>query len=256
MEVLYIIFLVILGLILGSFYNVVGYRLPNNMSIAFPDSHCPNCKHKLTPLELIPVLSYVFQLGKCKSCGQKISIQYPLIELLTGALFGLAYVVFKDNIVNLIIALVLVSLVVIIFVSDIKYMIIPDEVIIASIILIFACKCFTGIDKALFSLLDGLIAFVVMFLVKIFGDFVFKKESLGGGDIKLLFVVGMALGPIVGICDIFLGSLLAFPVALISVLTKKEHLIPFGPFLGVALLILFFLQVTPDFLYNFFVSLA
>ncbi len=255
MEVLYLIFFVILGLILGSFYNVVGYRLPNNMSIAFPASHCPNCNHKLGPLELIPVFSYLFQLGKCKNCKQKISIQYPIIELLTGIMFGISYWIFGMS-VNLFIALILVSIVVIIFVSDIKYMIIPDQVIIAGIILIFICKCFEGIGTAFMSLLYGLVTFAVMFLIKIIGDFVFKKESLGGGDIKFMFISGMCLGPIIGLSNIFLGSLIAFPIALLSVFLKKEHMIPYGPFLGIALLILFFFQVTPTMLYNIMLAMS
>ena len=254
MEVLYLIFFVVLGLILGSFYNVVGYRLPNNMSIAFPSSHCPKCNHKLGPLELIPVLSYIFQLGKCKSCKSKISIQYPIIELLTGILFGFSYLKFGISI-NLFISLVLVSLVVIIFVSDIKYMIIPDQIIIVSIILIFISKCFLGISEAFVSLLYGLISFGVMFLIKLIGDFIFKRESLGGGDIKLMFVIGMSIGPIMSVCNIFLGSLIAFPIAIVSMITKKEHLIPYGPFLGVALLILFFFQITPQVLYDFLLNL-
>lgn len=254
MEVLYLIFFVVLGLILGSFYNVVGYRLPNNMSIAFPASHCPKCNHKLGPLELIPVLSFIFQLGKCKSCKSKISIQYPIIELLTGILFGISYLKFGIS-VNFFISLVLVSLVIIIFVSDIKYMIIPDQIIIVSIILIFISKCFLGIGEAFISLLYGLISFGVMFLIKLLGDFVFKRESLGGGDIKLMFVVGMSIGPIMSVCNIFLGSLIAFPIAFVSMISKKEHLIPYGPFLGVALLIIFFFQITPEVLYDFLLNL-
>lgn len=254
MEVLYLVFFVILGTILGSFYNVVGYRLPNDMSIVYPSSHCPNCNHKLGALELVPVFSYIFQLGKCKNCKNKISIQYPIIELLTGILFGLSYLKFGISI-NFFISLILVSLVVIIFVSDIKYMIIPDQIIVVSIILLFIVKCFDGIGTAFMSLLYGLILFAVMFLIKIIGDFAFKKESLGGGDIKLMFVVGMSVGPIMGICDIFLGSLLAFPIALICMLLKKEHLIPYGPFLGIALLIIFFFQITPNVLYDFLINL-
>lgn len=254
MEVLYLIFFVILGLLLGSFYNVVGYRLPNDMSIVFPASHCPKCNHKLGPLELIPVLSYIFQGGKCKNCKDKISIQYPIIETLTGILFGLSYMKFGLSI-NLFICLVIVSLVVIIFISDIKYMIIPDQIIIVGIILIFIAKCFTGITDALMSLLYGLIAFAVMFLIKLLGDFVFKKESLGGGDIKFMFIVGMCLGPIMSVCNIFLASILAFPIAMISIALKKQDIIPYGPFLGLALLILFFFQITPPVLYDFLLNL-
>ena len=87
----------ILGLVFGSFYNVVGYRLPNNMSIAFPASHCPNCNHKLKFYELIPVLSYIFLKGKCSSCKKRISIFYPFFELLTAILFTISYLIFGFN---------------------------------------------------------------------------------------------------------------------------------------------------------------
>ena len=85
-EVLTAIMVFIIGLVFGSFYNVVGYRLPNGMSIAFPQSHCPNCNHKLKFYELIPVISYIFLLGKCKKCKKRISFSYPFFEILSGFL--------------------------------------------------------------------------------------------------------------------------------------------------------------------------
>ena len=91
MEVAIGIFLFIIGTIFGSFYNVVGYRIPKGESIVYPPSHCTNCNHKLTFFELIPVLSYIFQKGKCKHCHQKISLFYPIFETLTGVLFVLSY---------------------------------------------------------------------------------------------------------------------------------------------------------------------
>lgn len=94
LEVLTCIMIFISGLVLGSFYNVVGYRLPNNMSIIYPRSHCPNCNHELKFYELIPVISYIFLLGKCKVCKKRISIFYPFFEIITGILFLLSYFVF------------------------------------------------------------------------------------------------------------------------------------------------------------------
>ena len=89
MEVYYLIVFFIFGLIFGSFFNVVGYRLPNNMSLISPSSHCTSCNHKLTPIELIPVVSWLIQGGKCKNCGSKIAIFYPIFELFTGIVFAL-----------------------------------------------------------------------------------------------------------------------------------------------------------------------
>ena len=126
--IIYSTIIFILGLCFGSFFNVVGYRLPNKMSISYPPSHCPNCNHKLGPLELIPVLSYIFQFGKCKHCKEKISIFYPIFELLTGILFVLCYLSYKEvypEILYIVFACLFTSSIIIIMISDIKYMIIP-----------------------------------------------------------------------------------------------------------------------------------
>ena len=94
MEILYTIYFFIFGTILGSFYNVVGYRLPRGESLIKPRSHCTNCNHVLTPIELIPILSFLIQGGKCKNCKQKISWFYTIFEFLTGLLFALSYIIF------------------------------------------------------------------------------------------------------------------------------------------------------------------
>lgn len=235
---IYLIF--VIGLILGSFYNVVGLRLPNNESIVFPGSHCPKCNHKLAWYENIPVLSYLFLGGKCKNCKKKIDIIYPLIELLTGILFAITYYLYGFS-EEFLIGIILVSLVVIIFVSDTKYMIILDSPTIISVILIFIIKwIYEGIKVSLLSLLYGLFIFGIMYLLLIIGNFLFKKESLGGGDIKLSFVAGMVLGPYLGLFYIMFGSFLAFPYAIYTVIKNKNGVLPFGPFLASAMLILFY----------------
>ena len=121
---LYLIF--IIGIIFGSFYNVVGMRLPNGESIVKPGSHCPKCGHILSWYENIPLISYIMLCGSCKKCKKPISSTYFLMELLSGALFALCYKVFGIN-VNFFLSLIIVSLVIIIFVSDSKYMIINDS---------------------------------------------------------------------------------------------------------------------------------
>ena len=180
------IFMFIMGTIFGSFYNVVGYRLPKGESIVFPPSHCPKCNHKLTFFELIPILSYVFQKGKCKKCHQKISLFYPIFEALTGILFVLSYLSYGLS-YELIIVLTFISMMIIIVVSDYNYLIIPDSVlIIFGSLLLIEILLINGLNAALLALLDGILAFITMFLLKKLGDFIFKKESMGGGDIKLL----------------------------------------------------------------------
>lgn len=260
MTIYYAILFFIFGLVFGSFYNVVGYRLPKKESLAFPSSHCTVCNHKLGPLELIPVLSFIFLGGKCKNCKTKISWYYTFFELLTGILFMLSYLKFGFSF-ECFISVVLVSILVIIIISDYKYYIIPDEIIVVGIILI-AIGSFlrgglsTSTFDAIAGLKDlgitlgyGLLSFIFMFILKLIGDFLFKRESMGGGDIKLMFIIGMVLGFPLSIIAIFLSSFIALPIALILTYKKSDHEIPFGPFLSVATLILYFCSISAlDFL--------
>ena len=251
MSTLYLISFFILGLFLGSFYNVVGYRLPKGESILYPPSHCTKCNHRLNALELIPVLSYIFQGGKCKHCGEKISSFYPIIEFSTGVLFAVSYYSFKFN-SELYISLVLVSLLMIIIVSDLNYFIIPDSILVISSLLIIVTKFISnGYLDALKSLGGGLLMFSVMYLIMLMGNFIFKKESLGGGDIKLMFVVGLVFHPLLGIVSIFLSSFLALIPSLFLYFKNKDHVIPFGPFILFATLILFLMKININDIYQF-----
>ena len=246
MEIYYMIVLFILGCVFGSFYNVVGDRLPEGKSIVKPSSHCPKCGHNLTPLELIPVFSFLFQKGRCKECKTKIPIMHPLFELLSGILFALAYISFKLT-PELLIALTFISILLIIFVSDINYMIIPDEVLVVGLIFLMVEKLIIyGINNVLFSILNGVICFILMLLLKKLGDFLFKKESMGGGDIKLLFVFGFVLGVPMAILSIFVGSIIGLPICLIVVAKNFSHEIPFGPLLSLGALIILLLQINLD----------
>jgi len=228
------------GLVMGSFYNVVGLRIPSGESIIKPGSHCPKCNHSLKWYENIPIISYLFLGGKCKECNCKISVMYPLIEFLSGVLFLISYLIF-DFSDTFLISIVLSSLVVIIFVTDTKYMIILDSPLIISSILIFIIKLiFNGYMEALKSLGSGLLIFGIMYLLMLFGNSIFKKESLGGGDIKLSFVAGMALGPVLGCFYIVLAAFLAFPYAIYITIKNKDSMLPFGPFLAISMLLIYF----------------
>ena len=230
----------IYGLLLGSFYNVVGLRLPNNESIIKPGSHCPKCNHKLKWYENIPILSYIFLKGKCKSCKTKISIMYPLIEFLTGALFLIGYELFGLT-EQFLISITVSSLVVIIFVSDTKYMIILDSpLIISSILILIIRYCYHGFDIVWKSILSGILVFAIMYGLMLIGNFIFKRESLGGGDIKLSFVAGLILGPYMGLFYIILGAFLALPYAIYVVIKSKDNMLPFGPFLATSMLLIYY----------------
>lgn len=251
-EILYMILFFLFGTIMGSFYNVVGYRLPNNISLIKPDSHCPKCKKRLGFFELIPILSYILQLGKCRECKQKISLIYPLIELSSGILFVISYLVFGFT-GELFIALVFASTSLIVILTDIKYMIISDEVILFSAIMLIVGRLMLNGDVAVI-LVDIIIPFVFLLIVKILGDFFFKKESLGGGDIKLMIIIGLALGWQTSIIAVAFASFIALPVSIIILAVKKTNVIPFGPFLSIAALILYYFSIdfaiVFDLLYN------
>jgi len=244
MEIFYIITFFILGTIFGSFYHVVGYRLPKGESLLKPKhSYCTNCGKKLKWYELIPIVSYIIQLGKCRNCHEKISVFYPFIELVTGALFAVSFYSFGIS-YELIISLTLVSLFSIVIVSDLNYMIIPDEVTFtAAIIIIIVNFLNLGLKDGLLQLGSGVITFTVMYLIMLLGNFIFKKESLGGADIKLMFVSGLVLHPILGIFVIFIASCIALPISIIIYVINKEHIIPFGPFIVAAILLLFLFKI-------------
>jgi leader peptidase (prepilin peptidase)/N-methyltransferase len=244
MEILIGIIVFIYGTVFGSFFNVVGYRLPNNLSLVKPrGSFCPNCKHELKWFELIPVFSYLIQGGKCRECKQKIALFYPLIETLTGLLFLLSYLVFGFS-SEFVIALLLSSYFVIVIVSDGKYMIIPDEVTIVIGGLVILVELITyGPLQFSSSIISGIALFGLLYIFMKITSKIFKKESLGGGDIKLEFVIGAALGFVNGIFSIFLGSILALPVALINQKVNKTNMIAFGPFLVIGALIIYFFKL-------------
>lgn len=237
------VILFIFGLVFGSFYNVVGLRLSKGESIVFPPSHCMNCNHRLHFFDLIPLFSYLFLKGKCRYCSKHISIKYPLFELLTAILFCTSYLKFGYSI-ETIISIILCSMLVIITVSDLDSYIIPDSVLIICSILIFGLYFYEYKTIPLNNLLNGIASFIFMFLIKMLGNFILKKESMGDGDIKLMAVVGMVIGFKKVILSLFLASYLGLPYA-IYIMVKKNvnHELPFGPFLSLASLILLFVDI-------------
>lgn len=239
MEKLYLIIFFIFGSVMGSFYHALATRLSNGLSIVKPASHCDKCKHTLKWYELIPILSYVIQGGKCRKCKSKMPISYLLMEICTGILFAVCYHVF-DTPLEITRALIFVSSLIIIIISDIEYMIILDEVLLFAIVGIIIVDIIDlGFYQTSIQILNGAGAFATMLLIKKLGDFIFKQESLGGGDIKLMFLIGLVIGYAMSICNIFLGTFIAFPIALILLITKKDNIIPFGPFLSMAGIILY-----------------
>ena len=229
----------IIGTIFGSFYNVVGYRIPNGQSLLYPSSHCTKCNHKLKPYELIPILSFLFLGGKCKKCKDKISWFYPIFEFLSGVCFALSYIIFGLTL-ECLLSILFLSMLLIIIISDYQTMIIPDEVLIVfSVLILIVEYLIGGFPKLGLCILNGVLSFSFMFLLKLFGDFIFKKESMGGGDIKLLAVYGIVLGFPMSIISVFFAAIIGLPISLILLKKNKSHEVPFGPFLAVSAIIIF-----------------
>ncbi len=165
------------------------------------------------------------------------------MEFFTGILFALSYYAFGFS-YELFIALGIVTMLIIISVSDIMYYIIPDEVLIffAGYFLIIIVLQ-TNVMNALFCILSGLFMFAVMYGIMLLGNFLFRKETLGGGDIKMMFVFGLLLHPFLGLFSIFLGSILALPVSILILWKRNQKLVPFGPFLIISLMLIYFMQI-------------
>ena len=157
----------VVGTIFGSFYNVVGYRIPKGQSLLYPPSHCTNCNHRLSALELIPVLSFLLLGGKCKNCKAKISWFYPIFEFASGILFALSYAVFGLSL-DCLLSIVFISMLLIIIISDYQTMTIPDSVLIFFSVLIIIIKFFmVGFDGIGQCILNAICAFTFMFLLKL-----------------------------------------------------------------------------------------
>lgn len=254
MEKLYLIIFFIFGSVMGSFYHVLATRLSNGLSIISPRSHCEKCKHELKWYELIPILSYIFLGGKCSKCKEKLPISYLLMEICTGILFSVCYHKFGFSL-ELLTSLIFVSSLIIVIISDIEYMIILDEVLlfaIAGIIIVDIINI--GLYETTLCILSGIGAFLSILVIKKMGDVIFKQESLGGGDIKLMFLVGLVIGFPMSICNIFFATFIAFPIALILLITKKDNIIPFGPFLSMSAIILYIWGITFTDIINYIIN--
>ena len=234
-----VIYLFIIGLILASFLTLVGMRLPVNQSIVKPRSHCDNCKHQLKWYELIPVFSYIIQNGKCRKCKKKLSMLYPLLEILSGTVFALAYIYFGISF-DFFVTVLLCCLLVVIIVSDFNYMIILDSpLVIVSMLIVILKFYYYDFYHVLYGVVCGAGMLLFLLFVKFIGDKIFKKDSLGGGDIKLAFIFGLVLGVKYSFVALVIGCFCAFPYAFYNMSKDKNSEIPFGPFLMIGLLVTF-----------------
>ncbi len=237
-----IILFFIFGMLIGSFLNVCIYRLPLKKSIIYPSSRCPHCGVSIPFYHNIPLISYIILGGKCKNCLKSISLQYPLVELLSGLLTVLTYLKFGLN-AELIFYLVFIYFLIIIGFIDLKTHLILNN------ILFFMIGAGVGINLIFKTIpwIEAGIGFVtggaVMFFIALLGKVIFKKESLGMGDVKFVAVAGFYMGWKMIIPSVYFGFVLTLIAIIILRLISKikaGDYIPLGPFIASGLLIFVF----------------
>lgn len=235
-------FLFLFGIIFGSFLNVLILRIPIGKSVAFPSSHCFSCKKPLKWYHNIPVFSWVFLRGKCSFCKSPISIQYPLIELLTGIIFLLCGL--KEDILYIaIITSLMFSLLLSLSLIDLRYKAVPDMLSLPALILAIIHPDI--LLKAEFALLfAGGFA-----LLRIFVSSIMKKEAMGEADIIIAAIIGAVLGISNGLMAIYISAILALFAFL--VVSKKEYELPYIPFLAFALFLVYMLDTKFELLVKF-----
>lgn len=233
-------FFFIYGLIFGSFYNVVGLRLPKGESIIRPRSHCPGCGHTLEARDLMPLLSYLWNKRRCRFCATSISANYFVMELLTGLLFLVTYLAFGLTLETGVV-LLFISLLVIITVSDLAYFLIPDKITFPGFALLLLLRFWIHPDEPYIShLIGAALGFMIFFVIALLA-----RGGFGFGDVKLFAVVGLFFGwprlLVVILLSTLLGTL--FGLVLIAVGKAQEGRkteIPFGPFIALASVISIF----------------
>jgi leader peptidase (prepilin peptidase)/N-methyltransferase len=227
------------GLVIGSFLNVVIFRMPRQLSFARGRSACPHCGHLIAWYQNIPLASFLALRGRCAACGGRISPRYPAVELITGLAF-LGWVWRLGFTVEAFGYIYLSSILIAVFFIDWEFQIIPDRLTYPSLAVGLVWSYFAPLG-IVDSLIGGAVGGVGLLAVALAGDWLFKKESMGGGDIKLAAVLGSFLGwrlvVLVFFLSAFLGAVVSIVWLLVSREMRQKRLIPFGPFLALAAVI-------------------
>ena len=232
--------LFILGLIFGSFFNVLIWRLPREMGFVFDRSKCPKCSKALGLKDLIPIISYVLCMGRCRYCGKKIALRYPVVELLSAIIFLGLFIIYGMCLKYILSLIVFCSLLVIFF-SDVETKIIPNEMVITLII--------AGILSLVESraYLNAMWGFIFgggsLLIIGFLGEKIYKKEAMGGGDIKLAAALGLILGLNNTILMLFLSFIIGSILAIFVMISFKKGIkdyIPFGPAIVISASITYF----------------
>lgn len=228
-----------IGLVLGSFYNVVALRALSGEKLAFPPSHCTSCNHQLGVLDLFPVLSYTFLGGKCRYCKTKISPIYPFGELLTATSYTLIVYQFGLT-MEALIQIAFITFLIFSTVTDLKETLVPNRFIVIGLALVGILRVIHGQDLAMY-LISAVVSFGVMFLILILSG-----GKMGGADVKLYSLIGLSIGWMDSMGSLFYASMIALVVqGIILILNKgkfdRSKEIPFVPFITLGVLCTYFL---------------
>lgn len=237
MGLFYAIIFFIFGTTFGSFYNVVGLRSPKNETFINDRSYCPTCKKSLVWYELIPILSFLLQRGKCRNCKERISSVYPIVESLTGILFAWSFLHIGWE-WELLTALLLVSMLMIILVSDIRYMIIQNRVLLFFLSLFILMRIVVPLEPWWSPVAGAAVAMLLLAVI-----IMITRGGMGAGDMKLFGVLGIVLGMQNVLLAFFLACLLGAGVGILLMafnVIKRKQPVPFGPYIVAGSLLAYF----------------
>ena len=230
----------IVGLIVGSFLNVVIYRVPNNKSIVRPRSKCTGCDNQIAWYDNVPIISYIILSAKCRNCKSPISIRYPLVEFICGMMTLILLNIYGPSFEFITILLICYMLIAITFI-DVDYFIIPNEFIIFGSVISTIAHLFNWLPISVVQGFYGIFTFGgTLFLMGALGTFLFKKEAMGFGDVKLGLMLGSFLGVELSLLALFFSFIFGGFMSLVLLITKQvsdDHMIPFGPSITAATLL-------------------
>ncbi len=228
METLTIITLFIFGITIGSFLNVVIYRIPKDESIAFPSSHCQSCNTSLKWYHNVPILSWLFLGGKCAFCKEPISKQYPIVEFITGLIFVTLYIKVGFEWYLPAVLLSFTALFALVMI-DFKYFAVPDSVNLFALLMSLVQPEFVD------AIINALLAGGGLYLLGLITSFIFKKEAMGSADV----IVAGTMAGLLGFPLFFVALFLSAILAIVPSLLAKDNMVPFVPFLALATFIVY-----------------